>query len=341
MEFKFILGVDVSKNWFNYCIMSHKLEILNEGEVSNTPNSIEEFLDSLYTDGYLKDNDQMLLILEHTGIYVKHLVNGWLGNAGKLSIVHSSKVSDLLSGQTSWEEKTDAMDARRLAEYAIRYADKIELWQAKDPNLELLQGLQTQRKRTNKILSMLLVPLNESKKFDLEQTSKRLIKNHSDLIKVAKKTLKEIDGQLKEIINKDENLKRLYKLINSVEGVGPVTAREVLICTSAFRDFLPNQAKAFAKYCGVVPLQKQSGRIKRKARTSKRANMKMKTYLTMGATALIGTKSDLGRFYERKKLEGKPHFSVINAMRNKMILRIFAVVRNDTMYQKNLNLNLE
>ena len=61
----------------------------------------------------------------------------------------------------------------------------------------------------------------------------------------------------------------------------------------------------------------------------------------MGATSLIGTPSDLGRFYTRKILEGKQHFSVINAMRNKLILRIFAVVRNQIMYDKNLNICLD
>ncbi len=60
----------------------------------------------------------------------------------------------------------------------------------------------------------------------------------------------------------------------------------------------------------------------------------------MGATSLIGTKSELAIYYNRKIKEGKAHFSVINAIRNKMILRIFAVVRNQTTYQKNINLCL-
>jgi len=58
----------------------------------------------------------------------------------------------------------------------------------------------------------------------------------------------------------------------------------------------------------------------------------------MAATSLIGTKDELAQYYERKISEGKPHFLVINAMRNKLILRIFAVVRNQLMYQKNLNI---
>jgi len=341
MKFKFILGIDISKEWFNYSLMTNALEILEEGEVVNTPEAIEEFLDSLYTQGYLDDLNQILMIMEFTGIYVQPLVNAWLGQAGKLTIVQATKVSQLLEGLQSWDEKTDAMDARRLAEYAIRYSDKLKLWQAEKPNIMLLQRLQRQRSRTVDTINILAVPINESKRFDPENLSSTLENNNMESIKVLKKELKNIERQLKELISNDPKLKQLYALIKSVEGVGPVIAAEILITTSGFEDFKPDQAKSYAKYCGVVPLQKQSGKKKRRARNSKKANRNMKKLLTMGAIALIKSKGELGQYYKRKTEEGKPHYSVVNAMRNKMILRVFAVVRNNVMYQKNLNLCLE
>ena len=51
----------------------------------------------------------------------------------------------------------------------------------------------------------------------------------------------------------------------------------------------------------------------------------------MDALALTKSKGEIGQYYRKKKEEGKPNLSVINAMRNKMILRIFAVVRNRVM----------
>ena len=53
----------------------------------------------------------------------------------------------------------------------------------------------------------------------------------------------------------------------------------------------------------------------------------------MGATSLIRGKDAIGQYYRKKVLEGKHHLTVINAIRNKLILRIFAVVRNDTTYK--------
>jgi hypothetical protein len=53
--------------------------------------------------------------------------------------------------------------------------------------------------------------------------------------------------------------------------------------------------------------------------------------------ALIRTGNELGQYYRRKLKEGKDHLCIINAMRNKILLRVFAVVKNQVMYQKNLN----
>ncbi|MEO1436751.1 MAG: transposase, partial [Bacteroidota bacterium] len=122
---------------------------------------------------------------------------------------------------------------------------------------------------------------------------------------------------------------------------GPVIAREMIIATQGFSKFKPNQAKQFARYAGVAPLEWSSGSsLKKRKRTSKKAYKHLKPLLSSGARSLIKTSGQLAQYYHRKRAEGKDYLWVINAMRNKMILRVFAVVRNQTMYQKNLNLNL-
>lgn len=338
MEFKFILGVDMSKETFNFCLMSTNFTITWEGEIENQPDAIFKFISQLLKRPEISTIKDLVIVMEHTGIYVQHLVRCWLSKNGALSIVPAVKVSEHLGGQTSWTEKTDELDARRLAEYGIRYIDKLELWQAKEHLIEQLQRLQRQRRRFIDAINLLEVPVNESIKFDTKEISDNLVQNQQDAVQALKSDLKKVKKQLNELIENDPTLKQLFKLITSVDGVGLVTATEVIIATSAFTDFGPNEAKSFARYAGVVPLKKQSGKMKKKSKTSKRSNKKIKTVLTMGAISLIGTDSDLGRFYERKMAEGKHHLSVINAMRNKIILRIFAVVRNQVMYDKKFNL---
>lgn len=342
MEFKWILGVDMSKEWFNFCLMNRKLEIILEGQVANTTQAIAQFINQLSEHPKVDNLQAIVMIVEHTGIYVKHLVRAWVSKGLCLSLVPATKVSDQLGGALGWEEKTDPLDARRLAEYGHRFGDKLKRYQRPNQTLEKLQQFQRQRERLLSALNMLQVPLKESQAFDTLEISQALAASQQASVEALKADLEALQNNIDELIRKDEYLANLFDLILSVEGVGPVTAREILITTGAFTTFTPYQAKPFTRYTGIVPLKKQSGKaaIKR-ARIGKRANKKLKSLLTMGALSLINTDDELGIYYHRKKQEGKHHMSIINAMRNKLILRVFAVVRNQVKYQKNLNLCLD
>jgi len=279
--------------------------------------------------------------MEHTGVYVNHLVNAYLSKGGSLSLVHANKVSNLLGGTQKFDEKTDQIDARRLAEYGIRYSDKLQLWTPKEHTITKLQALERQRSRTQDAINKLEVPLNESKQFDSADVSQMLADNQKVATDTLKELLKNIERQILDLIKSEPHLKQLFKLITSVPGVGPVIATEIIIVTSAFENFKPDQAKQFARYAGVTPKPFQSGKKKRKDRTTKRGNKRLKSLLTLGAMALINSnKTELGFYYRLKIKQGKKHLSVINAMRNKIILRIFAVVRNQVMYEKNMHISL-
>lgn len=192
-----------------------------------------------------------------------------------------------------------------------------------------------------KTIHQLETPLKESKRFDKSEVYQMQEDLQQKAVAELKEALKAIEKQIDQVIKEDERLKGLFKLIISVKGVGKVIAREVLLTTSGFLNFNPSQGKAFARYAGVVPGSKQSGKMKGRNKIPKRGNKKLKSLLTMGAISLINTDNELGLYYDRKIKEGKKHLTVINAMRNKLILRIFAVVRNKVTYQKNLNISLD
>jgi hypothetical protein len=65
------------------------------------------------------------------------------------------------------------------------------------------------------------------------------------------------------------------------------------------------------------------------------ANKKIKTLLNLAARAAITAKGELREYYLRKVAQGKNKMSVLNAIRNKIIQRIFSVIKRGTPYQKN------
>ena len=62
------------------------------------------------------------------------------------------------------------------------------------------------------------------------------------------------------------------------------------------------------------------------------AYQRLKSLLHMAALAAIKPNGDLKTYYERKVAEGKNKMSVLNAVRNKRIHRIFAVLKRNAEY---------
>ena len=61
--------------------------------------------------------------------------------------------------------------------------------------------------------------------------------------------------------------------------------------------------------------------------------------LHMAAISSVQHNSELHQYYQRKVQEGKNKMSVINAVRNKLLHRIVAVVKRGTPYEVKLKSN--
>ena len=71
-----------------------------------------------------------------------------------------------------------------------------------------------------------------------------------------------------------------------------------------------------------------------KARVSHHADKGLKAKLHMAALSAAKGRGELGAFYKRKVAEGKNPMSVLNAVRNKIIHRVCAVIQRGTPYVK-------
>ena len=61
--------------------------------------------------------------------------------------------------------------------------------------------------------------------------------------------------------------------------------------------------------------------------------MRTKSILHMAALVAIQSNKEITEFYERKIKQGKAKMNVINAVRNKLIHRVFACVRDNRKYE--------
>jgi transposase len=144
-----------------------------------------------------------------------------------------------------------------------------------------------------------------------------------------------------EEIKSDDSLQENYHLVSSVKGVALINTVAILVATQNFTRF--ENSRQFACYAGMAPFGKQSGTsIHSKPRVSCLANKKIKVLLTQAAKCAAIHDPNVKHYYERKLAEGKNKWLIINNIRNKMIHRIFAVVRNRQPYFVDyMNMNLQ
>jgi len=85
-----------------------------------------------------------------------------------------------------------------------------------------------------------------------------------------------------------------------------------------------------------APVRYRSGTsIHGKTRVNHQARKRLKSLFHLGAIAAIRAKGELQDYYQRKVAESKNKMLVLNAVRNKLIHRVYAVVSRGEKYNKN------
>lgn len=94
--------------------------------------------------------------------------------------------------------------------------------------------------------------------------------------------------------------------------------------------------KKLACHAGVAPFEHSSGSsVRGKTRVNHQARKSLKTLLHLAAMSALQVDGELRDYYLRKVAEGKNKMLVINALRNKLIHRVCAVVKRGEKYDKN------
>lgn len=322
----FVFGVDTSKHQLDFYLLKDLTPITHK-VVKNKTTAIKSWLLKTLKQYRIKLTD-CLFCIEQTGIYCNPLITVLLEINAVFSVENATSIK--LSGGLT-RGKDDKVDAYRIAQYGVRYSDRLTIYQPKRDIIYSLDELDKLRKK-------LMAQRNSHKLNQREKTAflspsvTELSNKHIDkVLEFFDIQIKAVEKDIEDLINSDEHLKWLMKLLCSVPGVGKITARAFIIITNEFKNGF--SAKQMACYCGVAPFKYQSGKsLKYKDRVSHKANKKMKTLLHLCAVSVGRTNSDLGRYYQRKLAEGKHKMSTLNAVRNKIIHRVFAVVAKQKMY---------
>ena len=332
MQFETVIGIDVSKLSLDLALVTQDGEVENF-KIENKPLAVKRFFQKL---SKTVDMELTLICAEHTGHYCYPLRKVCLDQAYSLWLEGGAEIKQR-SGVTRY--KNDKVDAIRIADYAKRHQDKAKIQIVEDYTLESIRALSGERELFIKERAKYKTNIKDLKGFMDEKLynarSRRLKKQVDSLTKL----IKEIDKQIHELLESSEKLSEQKSILTSVDGIGEQVAIHTIIATRAFTKF--NSGRKFACHVGVAPFAFESGTSQRSRRkVSFRANIDLKKLFHMAALSAVKMKGEFRDYFERKVAEGKNKMTVINAVRAKLINRIFALIRDNRKNEKNYQLNL-
>jgi transposase len=330
---KCYVGIDVSKLWFDVSFIS----VINHLKQAMVTQRFDNTAVGLASMGkWLKSHDvpmnqDSLVVIENTGVYHRLI---WQYCSTNNLPIHIGNAAQIKWSLGITRRKDDVTDSQRLCSYCYRHAEDLKTTPVLDPVFIQLKDLTTARSRLLSQTRSIEVFLKELKLSNSKELQKIMEQSHKAALNGLSKSLLQVEEQILKIVRQNEAINNNYKLLLTVPGIGHLTAVYIICCTNNFVSVI--NGKHLASYAGIVPFSHTSGSsIKGKNKVHKMANKDLKKLLHLCAMSAIRNYPEFKQYYERKKLEGKHAMSILNAVRNKIILRAVAVIKNQKIYVDN------
>ena len=327
MEKDHYIGVDISKRTIDVAVYAKNQTKKGAFPHETFQNTAEGFKDM---KRWLRKQNAVLskslFCMEATGTYTYELCLflEQLGVAYSIqSPLHLKRSFGLTHG------KNDKVDASRIAYYAYLHREDIKLSKLASESVRKLKSLIAERKSLVVETARCKAHLKEAGE---NAPSPGTVKRTEALQLFLESQVESIEEEMAQTIESDEQMKTNYNLLLSVDGIGIVNAINTIIATHNFAMF--DNARQYASYIGVAPFEHTSGTSVR-GRTHVEPGAKMlKADLTGAVRSCINHDKEIRKYYERKIAEGKAYGVVANAIKFKLLLRMFAVIKRGTPFVK-------
>lgn len=323
---KIFIGIDISSKTLDICLkIDGTIQYLT---IQNELRAIGAFFKGHAPKG-------AVVAMENTGRYNWNLFEVLSGldlSVYVLSPLHLKRSLGLSRG------KNDRVDSLRICSYIEKNQHESIKWKPSSMSIRKLKILLAERESRVRMRGQLARQQHDYRLMKSLGMDRELLKLNKKLIEAINAQLKKIELDIEKCIMEDRELKGKAELARSVPGVGKVVCWAMMAKTEGFTTI--TDPRKMACYCGLAPFDHQSGTsVRYRPRVSVFADREMKSLLHLAAMSAIRLNNELRTYYRRKVGEGKNKMSVLNAVRNKIVHRIFAVVKNQTMYKNDLVLS--
>lgn len=312
-QYRFFLGVDISKHHFDVALLLPSGKRKNK-KFSNNPKGFEQLAAWLAAQGVAS----LHACLEATNIY-GHPLGEFLHDRGfDVSIVNPARIKGFAQSELL-RTKTDKQDASLIARFC--QAMSPSLW---EPDPLKVRQLKALVRRLDALIEMRQQEVNR-----LDVADPVIREDIEELIRVLDRRIGEIRTTIREHIDDDPDLRSQRELLLSIPGVGEKTVASILAYFATIDRFA--SPKKLASFCGVAPREVQSGTsIKRYGRMSKVGPAALRKALFFPAMVALKHNPVLQQLRQRLTAAGKPKMVIIGAAMRKLVHLIYGVLSTRT-----------
>jgi len=318
MEEKMEVGVDISKLKFDVVLINQMGKSKHNAFINDAVgfNKFKDWLNSF-------DALSAHVCMEATGRYGEDLALFLLNNSIKVSVVNPARIK-AFSKSEGLRVKTDKADAGIIARFC----------KAHTPEPWLAPSSETQEIRDLYRCLQDLIDDKQRCQNRMEKLSdkKASFKTWTQLVESYDEKIKDVEKQIKTLIDSNDDLNKKEKLLKSIDGIGFKSAVAILSempDVSAFDD-----AKQAAAFAGLTPSIRQSGSsLYSNGSLSKAGSVRLRKALFMPALVAIQHNPVIKAFYERLLKKGKKKMVAVAAAMRKLLHIIFGVLKHQKPFE--------
>jgi len=317
------VGIDVSKSVFDVAIWGDQaFSAMALGQFKRTSKGAEAFARWLSN----QPRKPAGIVMEWTGGFSRELAEWLQGCVGGIPIALVNPCQVKYFGKSlNLRNKTDAVDARLLAAYGQER--RPSGWIPPAPEQDQLQSLFRTRAKLIEMLSSL-----KTRDESCLSLAPEAAQAQAEVIRVLQTKIKALEAAAEALAGQHPRLAADMRLLQSIKGVGPITAMAVLAEAGDLRRF--RRGRQLTAFLGVSPKRYESGSsVRGKTRMSRVGGIHVRPVLYMAAVAVTRRACPLGDFYRRLVDAGKPEMVAIGAVMRKMVMIMRAVLVQNRPYE--------
>jgi transposase len=319
-NYQLYVGIDIAKDTFVSCVAKSTTAFEPPFSLNQTEEGYAQLQQNLLA--HKLPPEQILVVLEATNTYWLQLALFLYQQNFGVSVINPAQATYFAKSQLK-RAKTDPIDARTLAHLAATFQPKC--WK---PAPEIYEELLQRLNQRDNFIQMRLQEHNRLKALLYRPKVIVSVKERSEaLLKYFDQQLKQLDQELKECFEGENEWQEAAARLQSITGIGPVTAGWILVATLAFSQC--SSAEQATAYAGLAPMPYQSGKsVRGKTSLPQGCNRRLRTALYLAALPAIRFNPILRAFYYRLKAKGKPSKVALCAVARKLLQIAWAVVKH-------------